>query len=162
LDKRIKYNIDGYIFSINGATMDDDGSLEFTYVVQYRSEKIADVEVLPSTPYPIVQASSVDGCQKTQRQYSPISSSQSRVYTSKVINYNVAIIKEETDSYKSYDTATQKQTTELISSISKNDGVFDYLKERWNNDNVFQRAQGIIDGTYLQSIPTQFRVGLQS
>jgi FG-GAP-like repeat len=162
LNQWIKYNIDGYIFSINGATMDSDGSIELSYIVQYRSEKIADVEVLPSTPYPIVQASSVDGCQKTQRQYSPSSASKARIYASKTINYNAAIIKEQTDSYKAYDTSTQQQTTELMDSMSKEDGVFDYLKERWNSDNAFQRGQGIMDGTYLQSIPTQFRIGLQS
>jgi hypothetical protein len=142
--------------------MDSDGLLELSYIVQYRSEKIADVEVLPSAPYPTVQVSSVDGCQKTQRQYMPTSSSQSRVYVSKVVNYNVAIIKEQTDSYKAYDTSTHKQTSELMSSMSKEDGVFDYLKERWNSDNAFQRGQGIVDSTYLQSIPTQFRIGLQN
>jgi hypothetical protein len=162
LNQWIKYNIDGYIFSINGASMDDDGVLEFSYIVQYRSEKLADVEVIATPWYPMIEASSVDGCQKTQRQYSPISSSQSRSYVSKILNHNATIIKEQTDSFKAYDVTTQKQTTELISSVGKEDGVFDYLKERWNNDNAFNRSQGIEDKTYLQSIPTQFRLGLQS
>ena len=109
----------------------------------------------------MVQASSVDGCQKTQRQYTP-NSSQPRAYNGKIINYNPDIIKQQIKSYSDYDTSTQKQTTEIIASMSKDNGVFDYLKERRNSDNVLQRSQGIMDDTYLQSIPMQFRVGFQS
>ena len=141
--------------------MDDDGSVEFNYTVQYRSEKLVDVEVLPTTSYPMVQASSVDGCQKTQWQYTP-TSSQPRAYNGKIINYNPDIIKQQMKSYSNYDASTQKQTAELISSMGKDGGVFDYLKERWNSDNAFQRSQGIMDDIYLNSIPTQFRIGLQS
>lgn len=161
----ITYNVDGYIFAINGATMNNAGVLSLTYIVQYRSEKLAEVVVkdpLPWSRYPMIQAWSIDGCQKVERNYVSQWPSRPRSYSSKLIDYKAEIITKNTTSYTDFDAQTQKQTAEIITSVGKEDGIFDYIKERWNNDNVWQRIQGIADGTYLQSIPTQFRIGLQS
>lgn len=161
----ITYNTDGYIFAINGATMNSAGVLSLSYIVQYRSEKLAEVVVkdpLPWSRYPMIQAWSIDWCQKVERNYVSQWPTKPRVYASKIIDYKPEIIAKNTLSYTDFDKQTQKQTAELITSVGKEDGVFDYIKERWNNDNVWQRIQGITDGTYLQSIPTQFRIGLQS
>jgi len=47
--------------------MDGDGEMIFSYVVQYRSEKLADVEVVPIPgKHPQITATALDGCQKVQ------------------------------------------------------------------------------------------------
>ncbi len=106
----ITYNVDGYIFSLNGATMDSDGLIELKYVVQYLADKLVDVEVVTTASYPMIQTSSLDGCQKTQRQYT-VNPSQRRDYVTKVLSYNQILINQQKQSYQNYDKDTAAQLT---------------------------------------------------
>jgi len=159
----LTYNTNGYIFMINGAQMDDDGQMQLSYIVQYRAQKLVDLEVISvsDSMFPVIQASSLDGCQKTQWQYRALPLSPRR-YSMGVIDYNTKIIEQQQASYKSYDVQTQQQIKDMTYSVGTDGGIFDYVKEQRNNANVFGKALGIIDGTYLQSIPTQFRIWLAS
>ena len=103
---------------INGAIMDSDGQMTLSYIVQYRSQKLVDIQVLSlaDSSYPVIEASSLDGCQKTQRQYRAISSNPRR-YGISTVDHTTKLIEQQQQSYQLYDTQTRQQIKDLTESV---------------------------------------------
>jgi len=56
------------------------------------------------------------------------------------LDFKAVILRDQTLSYQVYDKAITTQTSQIVQRMGEEEGPMDYVKERRNNDNVFQRA----------------------